>query len=158
MTIDAIFSRYEVPAEIRRKAFVRGAFALALQESWVGPTITWPVLVKALVFADVGGESGHIRKKIGLDKYTATLIARGVSQYTHTIQMSSDWHQKLYLYGATVCGVVPVATEHNNSFTDIAHGIQRNLLHEIAVPDQLSPEQERILGSIEIYHYKNPSA
>lgn len=157
MTIDTIFTRYEVPTDVQERALRRGAYVLALQKAWVGPSVTWPLLVKVLMFADLGETSALIRKKTGLDKYAVTLIARGVPKYAETIAQSHDWHQKIYLYCAHMTGIVTDDGTKGGAFGSIVRDVLHNLLHDVPVPEAVSVEDERLLRAINILHYKNPS-
>ncbi|MBP9759982.1 MAG: hypothetical protein KBD24_01285 [Candidatus Pacebacteria bacterium] len=159
MTIDAIFTRYQVPPDVQKQALARGAFVLALHDVWVGPDVTWPVIVKALIFAHLGDieTSAHVRKKVGLDKYTLTLITRGVPTFADTVADSHDWHQKLYVYCLWRDDEVIQAMCHD-AWQRIKFEIEANMLHEVAsqVTSSLS-QVTHTLRAIEVYHYKNPS-
>jgi hypothetical protein len=157
MTIGTIFERYDVPADIQARALARGAYVLALQRAWVGPDVSWSLIVKTLIFADLGETSAHIRKKVGLDKYAVTLITRGVSKYAHIIAESHDWHQKLYLYCAYVTGVITSDSHSERALELVTAHVQHNLLNIVPIPSQAPPDEERTLRTINILHYKNPS-
>jgi hypothetical protein len=119
--------------------------------------VTWPLLVKVLIFADLGETSALIRKKTGLDKYAVTLIARGVPKYAETIAQSHDWHQKIYLYCAHMTGIVTDDGTKDGAFGSIVRDVLHNLLHDVPVPEAVSVEDEHLLRAINILHYKNPS-
>ena len=158
MTIDAIFERYEVPRGVQVVALLRGSHSLLLSEAWVGPAVTWQVVVKALVFADLGEQGAHIRKKVGLDKYTTTLIARGHSKFVDAVARSHDLYQKLCIYCMGLPDLAAMeSVEHRDAWEHIVSEIERNLLHTVVPPTVLSPEHEAVLRSIDILHYKNPS-
>jgi len=156
MTIDTIFTRYEVPEDVRAHALARGAYLLALERAWVGPTVSWPLLTKTIIFADLGEHGAHIRKKIGLDKYAVTLITRGVPKYAETLADGHDWHQKIYFYAAHATGILTVPTDLP-ALARITHDVEHNLLHDVPVPEVAPEEDARMLRNINILHYKNPS-
>ena len=155
MTIETILERYEVPHEIAQHALERGAFVLALREAWVGPEISWDRLVKAVIFASLGEQGSTIRKKVGLDKYIVTLIARGVPKYADMILESHDWNQKLYAY----CMWHDTAVNQEVStvfWNQLKKEVEANLLHGVDRTTVHTPTLSK-LRSIEVRHYKNPS-
>lgn len=156
MTIDAIFARYEVSPLMQQEALLRGAFVLALEQVWVGPPVTWSLLVKACMFASLGETSAHIRKKIGLDKYIVTLITRGSPKFADVVATSHDLHQKLYAY-VVWQGNNETGAEHVVAWERIVHEIEHNLVHPVPPPNILTQKVEHTLRDINILHYKNPS-
>ena len=99
MTVDAIFERYEVPVQVREKAFARAAFVYAVHDVWVGPPLDWTILIKAALFADLGTKeaTAHIRKKVGLDKYVITVLAWAVPERIAEVLAENDWYQMIHL-------------------------------------------------------------
>jgi hypothetical protein len=156
MTIDTIFERYGVPEEVQDAALVRGAYVQDLARAWVGGAVSWPLLTKALIFASLGETSAHIRKKVGLDKYLVTLIARGTPTYLETVARTHDVHQLIYAYALW-------RTEPDGAVTrslvwnTVRERVERNLLHSVDPPPTLSPKRAHALRAIDILHYKNPS-
>jgi hypothetical protein len=156
MTIDAIFARYEVPVATQQSALLRGAYVLALEEQWVGPAVTWSILVKACVFASLGESSAHIRKKIGLDKYIGTLITRGQPKFAEVVAVSHDVHQTLYAYVVWQC-TNEVFSIPGTTWERIVSDVEHNLVRPVVLPDMLTPQREHTLREINMLHYKNPS-
>lgn len=157
MTIDTIFTRFDIPADTQRAALIRGAYVRALERVWVGPPVAWPLLAKVLIFADIGEASGTVRKKIGLDKYAVTLIARGIPKYADTVAQSHDWNQIVYMFCAQRTGVISPLPASRSSFQTIDVRVTENMLRDIPVPDTIVPADEHTLRAINILHYKNPS-
>jgi len=155
MTIDTIFERYNVDAQMAEQALSRGAYVLALKKVWVGPEVQWNTIVKALVFVDVGKESAHIRKKVGLDKYTVTLITRGVPKFFDTVAASHDIHQKLFVY-CLWRENVPHADIDMQAWENLQKEIESNMLVEAGEVVAQAKDINTIL-KMNILHYKNPS-
>jgi hypothetical protein len=156
MTVDAIFDRYAVPEHVQHMALMRGVYGKSLAEAWVGPSVTWSALVKALVFGSLGESGAHIRKKIGLDKYVVTLITRGKPQFADMIARSHDLHQKLYAY-VLWHDDPEVQQDHPKAWERIASDIEHNLLDVVPVPMAFDDRAVRTVRAINILHYKNPS-
>jgi len=157
MTIGAILERYEVPTAAADAAVLRGAYARAVQAVWLGPEVSWPTLVKALVFAELGSKDlgTTVRKKIGLDKYATTLIARGTKDKIRDIARGHDWHQKLYVYCAVQSGSVHVL-KHVHADAVVCE-IEGLLLTRVDKELVNAPATSIRVRDLNVLHYKNPS-
>lgn len=157
MTIGQIFERYEVPEKAQEAALLRGAYARALEAVWLGPEISWPTLVKALVFAELGSKElgAQVRKKVGLDKYAATLIARGTKDRVRDIAKGHDWHQKLFVYCAVKTGTVHVLKQARADA--IVQVVEALLFAPVDMERATTPLSCGRVRDLNVLHYKNPS-
>lgn len=150
MTIEQIFLRYEVPEAVREATFARAGIVEALKDVWVGPVVDWLVLTKAALFCELGTpeETNLISKKVGLDKYTQTLIARAVPERLVQVCMEHDWHQRILLYIRS--------REKGNPDEELKAVVEAQLMTE---PHwgAITPVCRSRLRRLEIFHYKNPS-
>lgn len=157
MTIGAILERYEVPAAAAEAAVLRGAYARAVQAVWLGPEVSWPTLVKALVFAELGSKDlgATVRKKVGLDKYATTIIARGTKEKIHDIARGHDWHQKLYVYCGVKTGTVHALRGVRAS--EIIQQVEVLLLGPVDTELATASATCGRIRDLNVLHYKNPS-
>jgi hypothetical protein len=118
--------------------------------------ITWPLVVKALIFSSLGEHGAHIRKKVGLDKYVVTVIVRGNPKFVEGIAQSHDLHQIVYAYASLQNGTQFTGKE-KDAWQKIVLHVEQNLLRHVPPPTHLDTHTEEALRSMNILHYKNPS-
>jgi hypothetical protein len=156
MTVEQIFERYEVPQAVARDAYARAGWARAVHAVWLGPVLTWSQVYQALLFTDLGDteRTRTVRKKVGLNKYVTTLIARADPRHLQSALTQKDVHQLVYLY---------CLGRDDRSFKDACGALWARIRDEVEclcldVPDTAtSAHLGNTLANMDILHYKNPS-
>lgn len=155
MTIEQIFSRYEIDKDVINKALEQGAFIKFLQANWVGHDLDWQVLKRAALFYDLGDteKTALVRKKVGIDKYIVNIISRSVEKRSQEIIDGGDWYQKILLLSI----LIRYSTT-SNFVSQLVNQIEEFVIHPIPLSSQSVSKEMRIaLLSLDIKHYKNPS-
>jgi hypothetical protein len=158
VTIAEIYERFAVPPEAEQGAFLRACFVRLLKEEWLGERVDWRLLYVATLCTELGDASfdKNLRKKVGVDKYVTTLIARTNPTYFPVLANTHDVQQLLFAY--TVWHNNPsVQALDPSSWSTLKTRVESSLLSVPPVPATLSASCVHFMRSIQIYHYKNPS-
>lgn len=154
--IQEIFDRFELTPDIRENSLSHAAFVSKMHNAWLGPTLDWTVLIKAALFYDLGTQdlSAKVRKKAGLDKFTISIIERGVGARVIDIQENHSWYELLHLYG-----VLSVHSQLKDELSkQLISLVEENLLFTRGeLFSSISEKDTDRLLKFDIVHYKNPS-
>lgn len=159
MRMRDIYERYGVSDDVMSRSLSKAAFVARIRHEWVGQAIDWSVLTKAALFGDLGNDeiTKTVRKKIGLDKFTVSVIDRGVIGRAYDVLCSHDVYQHIYLY----CTLVfDSHRPHSSSdvYTKLKNKLSHHVLSSLDEIDSNIPEQEYVKYlDLDIKHYKNPS-
>lgn len=161
MIVKDIFLRFEVPDEIAQQALSQGVFVEYLHENWLGTQLDWIVLLRSALFYDLGDpeKSKLIRKKVGIDKYTTTIISRSVEKRLDEIIAGHDWYQKIILLSTLYRDPIN-SSPTLEIYTELSHQLEEMLINPIpsmVEPSELSRKLSQNLLLMDIKHYKNPS-
>jgi len=151
MTIGHALTYYAVPHEAAQRAVARGALVYSMRSQWIGPEVNWSLLVKAAVFCDLGSDdlTRRVVKKLGVDKFTQTLIARAVPIRVGEIVARPDWYERVQLVAAYAA--------RGDLLEDGVVGVLDEVL---LIPlSQIEPTRnnEDMVRALDVRHYKNPS-
>lgn len=147
-----------VPDEAQRAVFLRACFVLSLKKEWLGEDVTWRSILVAVLCTNLGDASfdATLRKKVGVDKYATTLIARTKPTYMTTLATTHDVHQLVFAY-ALWHDQTQIHVVDMDAWKSIKTRVESNLLSVPSTPTTPPASCVEYLRSIQIYHYKNPS-